>query len=157
MAYLATFDFQNGRGEWFQLKSGACDEAHGRDHRRPIRVDQVPANSGPVVLARDPAGPGETVFSVGGSGAADNLLWRLTKGTVRGRVARKPRVDFGVLDCMILEADAPTNPGDSGGPVLNDRGELVAAVSHYVTRQRQVSGNIDVGEVRAFIDKHKDR
>jgi S1-C subfamily serine protease len=52
---------------------------------------------------------------------------------------------------MILETDVPTNPGDSGGPVLNDRGQLVGVISHYAARQRQVSGNIDLEEVRNFV------
>ena len=120
-----------------------------------IRVDHLPADSGPVVLAGDPAGPGDTVYSVGGSGAADNLLWRLTKGTVRGRVARKPKLESGRLDCVVLETDAPTNKGDSGGPVLNDRGELVGVVSHSMTTQERVSGNIDLEEVRKFVARHR--
>ncbi len=120
-----------------------------------IRVDRrLPDRAAAVPLARQPAATGSVVYSVGGSGAEDNLLWRLTKGNVRGRGQRRQAVDFGVLDCMILETDAPVNPGDSGGPVMNDRGELVAVVSHFNTTQRQVSGNIDIEEVRKFVSRH---
>jgi S1-C subfamily serine protease len=122
-----------------------------------VRVDRLPPGSGPVILTGEPARPGETVYSVGGSGAAQNLLWRLTRGTVRGRVQRQQQVETGRLDCMVLESDAPINPGDSGGPVLNDRGELVGVVSHHLTKQAQVSGNIDAAEVRAFLARHPDR
>jgi serine protease Do len=118
-----------------------------------LRVEQVAAKCVALPLAPRPAAPGAAVYSVGGSGADVNLLWRLTKGTVRGRVRREIRIETGVLDCMVLETDAPVNPGDSGGPVVNDRGELVAVVSHGAREQRLVSGNIDAEEVRKFIER----
>ena len=77
---------------------------------------------------------------------------------VSGGAAMPPELMRGfepAFDCMILETDAPTNAGDSGGPVLNDRGELVGVVSHYADRQRQVSGNIDLEEVRNFVAQHR--
>ncbi|MCS6866755.1 MAG: serine protease [Gemmataceae bacterium] len=122
-----------------------------------IQVEQLPTRAVSVPLAEHPAKPGAVVYSVGGSGAGDNLLWRLTKGTVRGRVQRQQFADFGSIDCMILETDAPVNPGDSGGPVVNDRCELVAVVSHHRLGNRLVSGNIDVEEVRHFLRTHSSR
>jgi S1-C subfamily serine protease len=117
-----------------------------------VRVANLPARAAAVPLAKQPAATGSVVYSVGGSGAEDNLLWRLTKGTVRGRVHRTQEADFGTLDCMVLETDSPVNPGDSGGPVINDRGELVAVVSHGHRLARLVSGNIDVDEVRKLLE-----
>jgi S1-C subfamily serine protease len=126
-----------------------------RDHDLAlIRLDQLPAQVAAVPLAKHPAPTGSVVYSVGGSGAEDNLLWRLTKGTVRGRSPRRQATDFGVVDCTILETDSPVNRGDSGGAVMNDRGELVAVVSHFDLKQRQVSGNIDIEEVRGFVSRH---
>ena len=119
-----------------------------------IRMERLPEKASALTLASQPAPTGAAVYSVGGSGVEDNLLWRLTKGTVRGRAKREAEADFGKMDCTILESDAPVNPGDSGGPVLNDRGELVGVVSHFQTKLRAVSGNIDVEEVRKFMAKH---
>ncbi len=136
---------------------GCKGEVVGRDETRDlaiIRVERLPDRTAAVPLAPRPAATGSAVYSIGGSGAGDNLLWRLTKGTVRGRVRRQQDADFGRIDAMILETDAPVNPGDSGGPVANDRGELVAVVSHGSLRQRLVSGNIDVEEVRSFLSGH---
>jgi S1-C subfamily serine protease len=118
-----------------------------------IRVERLGPNSAPVKLSARPAPTGSSVFSVGGSGAEDNLLWRLAKGTVRGRAQRRVMADVGVFDCMVLETDAPVNPGDSGGPVMNDRAELVGVVSHFHVDERQVSGNIDLEELRAFLSR----
>lgn len=119
-----------------------------------IQTDQIDPRATAATFASRPAATGSTLYSVGGSGVGENLLWRLTKGTVRGRVQRKQQAEFGQIDSMILESDAPLNHGDSGGPVMNDRGELVAVVSHGSAQQRQVSGNIDVEEVRKFVARH---
>ncbi len=138
-------------------EAGFRGEVIARDTTRDlaiIRIERLPDRTFAIPLATRPAETGSVVYSVGGSGADDNLLWRLTKGTVRGRGPRRQAADFGVMDCMILETDAPVNPGDSGGPVMNDRGELVAVVSHFNTRQRLVSGNIDAEEVRQFVSSH---
>src|SRR4029077_16932576 len=45
-----------------------------------IRAERLPGRTSAVPLARKPAAPGAVIYSVGGSGAEDNLLWRLTKG-----------------------------------------------------------------------------
>jgi S1-C subfamily serine protease len=137
----------------------AKGEVLARDPARDlalVRVERLRDRSVAVRLATQPAPTGASVYSVGGSGAVgDNLLWRLTKGTVRGRAHRKGEIKGESFDCMILETDAPLNHGDSGGPIMNDRGELVGVVSHGSTVERQVSGNIDVEEVRKFIRQHR--
>src|SRR5262249_52591585 len=51
----------------------------------------------------------------------------------------------------MLETQSPINPGDSGGPVVNDNLELVGVVSSLDPRSRLVSLCIDVEEVRAFL------
>jgi len=136
----------------------ARGEVLARDPARDlalIRVERLGDRSVAVRLAAQPAPTGASVYSVGGSGADDNLLWRLSKGTVRGRAHRKVETDGGTFECIILETDAPVNKGDSGGPVMNDRGELVAVTSHFLISERQVSGSIDVEEVRKFIRQHR--
>src|SRR5262249_13597922 len=50
--------------------------------------------------------------------------------------------------------NSPTNPGDSGGPMVNNRNQLIAVVSAFSGRDRLVSMNIDVSEVRRFLEEH---
>jgi S1-C subfamily serine protease len=120
-----------------------------------VRVNRLAERTTAAPLAKQPAATGSVVYSVGGSGAADNLLWRLTKGNVRGRVQRQTKIESGEINCTILETDAPVNRGDSGGAVMNEHGEVVAVVSHGHVMERQVSGNIDVEEVRKFVARHQ--
>lgn len=145
---------------------GVRAEVLARDEQRDlalVRAAELPERADVVPLAGRPAATGSGVYSVGNSGVGDNLLWRLTKGTVRGRVRQQKALSDSSnkvvlrIDCMILETDAPVNPGDSGGAVMNDRGDLVAVVSNGSVAQRQVSGNIDVEEVREFLSRHSDR
>lgn len=39
-----------------------------------------------------------------------------------------------------IQFDAATNPGNSGGPLFNDRGEVVGVVSQIISEQRSFSG-----------------
>lgn len=119
-----------------------------------IRVERLPDDVRAAPLSPSPAPTASSVYSVGGSGTDNNLLWRFTKGTVRGRSPHKAAVDFGTIDCMILETDAPVNPGDSGGAVMNEFGNVVAVVSHGSVKLRLVSGNIDADAVRGFLSRH---
>jgi Trypsin-like peptidase domain len=119
-----------------------------------LRLDRLPDKVSALKLAKQPAPTGSVVYSVGGSGFGENLLWRLSKGSVRGRGKRQTQLSFGMLDCMILETDAPINRGDSGGPVVNEYGEVVAAVDNFALKERLVSGNIDVEELQKFLSRH---
>src|SRR5438309_390239 len=56
-----------------------------------------------------------------------------------------------VIDARIVETQTPTNPGDSGGPVVNEQGELVAVNDSHNINAQLVNNCIDVSEVRAFL------
>jgi HEAT repeat protein len=127
-----------------------------------IQLDSLPAQSPAVQLAPQSPEDGQDVFSIGGSGVdlrtGEGTLWRLTQGHVRS-VYRKPwdymdgqHVQH--VDSWIVETDAATNPGDSGGPVANDRAQLVAIVSGGDRSKQLVSMNIDVREIRKLLLKH---
>lgn len=116
-----------------------------------LRLKWLPDGVRPAPLATKPAPPGAEVFSVGASGVGRNLLWALASGKVKGRSDQTFDAPWGKVSAAIMETDAGVNHGDSGGPVVNNRGELVGVVAHALTKQRQVSGNIDITEIRAVL------
>src|SRR5205085_2359511 len=52
---------------------------------------------------------------------------------------------------MVLETTSPINSGDSGGPVVNKSGELVAISQSLSPSARLVTYSVDISEVRAFL------
>jgi S1-C subfamily serine protease len=122
-----------------------------------IEAERLPRGIKAVPLAAKSPSPGQTVHAIGNSGAADEdgALWRYIKGDVR-QVYRK-KFKSGNKDltlditARVVETDAATNGGDSGGPVVDDKGRLVAITQSFDTVHRSVSYSIDVSEVRILL------
>src|SRR5262249_59371984 len=99
----------------------------GHDTRRDlalIQLNRVPDGVDALPVAKQPPGNGEDLHSIGNPGVSDNL-WVYTPGHVRG-VGKKQWKAGGHgllldLDATVVEADSPTNPGDSGGPRGDDK------------------------------------
>jgi HEAT repeat protein len=127
-----------------------------------IEVDSLPAEVRAIPIAAKPADTGALVYTIGNSSvkltdenSENSYLWRFSTGTVRGRSRMTGLLSSGqIFDGMVLETQAPLNPGDSGGPVVNDHAELVAVVSHGDSRSQLVSGNVDLVEIRLFLTRH---
>ncbi len=140
-------------------KLGLAGEVIARDKKRDlalIELPSLPSGTLDMVLALRSPKPGETVHAIGSSGLKDGVLWRYSKGEVRQVYPTKFKArmsDGGALevDALVVETQIPTNQGDSGGPVVNERGELVAVTQSNDTKQRLVSYSIDVNEVRTFL------
>ncbi len=144
------------------LRARVVDTELARDLALLQVLDPLPL--GTVELKLSPAGaePGDRIHSVGNPAASD-ALWVYTSGTVR-QVYRKEWIhligkSLVRRKCRIVETQSPVNPGDSGGPVLNDRGEVVAVVSSGKSVDEQgkpvqlITWHIDVREVKAFLDQ----
>jgi len=123
-----------------------------------IVLDAVPPDARPIPLAADSPGPGQRVHSIGNYGAS-GALFNYNTGNVRQVYQKKFMAADGkgenafAVDAKIVETDNPINPGDSGGPVVNDRGDLVAVTQGHLNdaQARGVSILIDVTEVRKFL------
>jgi S1-C subfamily serine protease len=61
------------------------------------------------------------------------------------------------FEAQVVETTSPVNPGDSGGPLLNGQGELVAVTQGGVSTQGTISYFIDVSEVRTVLNAKKIR
>jgi len=77
---------------------------------------------------------GDTAIAIGNP--AGNLCpWTLTQGVISS-VNREVTVDdfdTHIVDLTLLQTDAQVNPGNSGGPLCNDRGEVIGIVSRKMT------------------------
>lgn len=138
------------------LKAGRkiAGEVLHRDVKRDlalVRLEKLPANAQALTLAAKSSRPGETLHSVGNSGYNSGLLWRYTRGQVRSVAPYTLSLPTGTINAMVIETQGPINRGDSGGPLVNDRGDLVGVVSAFDTKDRLITWNIDVREVRTFL------
>jgi Flp pilus assembly protein TadD len=119
-----------------------------------IEVASLPENSEALKLAPESAGPSDRVNSVGNPGASD-ALWVYTSGTVRQVYRKHIRTKDLDFQVRVLETQSPINPGDSGGPVVNDAGELVGVSDATLQGASLLSYCIDVSEVREFLAEER--
>jgi HEAT repeat protein/S1-C subfamily serine protease len=135
------------------LKQSSCDLAI-------VKLDKVPADVEALPLASTRSQVGDPVYSVGHAGAAD-AVWIFTEGQIRTFTHQKIMVGGGEgvfeLDADTVMTTSPTNPGDSGGPVVNGRGELMAVVQSGRRGANLLSNMVDLTEVQKFIAKCSDR
>jgi len=87
-----------------------------------------------------------------GNPATSQALWVYTNGTVRSVYPKKLITNAGEHEFKVVETDSPINEGDSGGPVVNAAGELVAVTQAYTNNGRLVSYSVDVTEVKKFLE-----
>lgn len=120
-----------------------------------VQLDKLPESARAIALSEQSVAPGDTIHSVGNPGASD-ALWVYHSGTVRQVYRKRLSMDTGIIvEAMIVETQAPLNGGDSGGPVVDDFGMLVAVNQSSLSGPEvQLMNNcIDVSEVRLLLDE----
>lgn len=151
----------------FYLKEGraVAGKVLTRDPRRDLAVIQletVPEGVKPIKLCREGPGTGQRLYSIGNPGNS-KALWVYTPGEVRTThrdsflTGGKDGIGRFTVEAEIVETTSPVNSGDSGGPVVNDKGELVAVVQGHLDdkQARLVSIFISVSEVHALLRDKK--
>lgn len=146
----------NDRNHYLQnvKKLGVRGRVLGVDRKRDlalVELDRLPEGVQAIDLAPATSSPGAVVQSIGNSGSSE-ALWVFTSGTVRSSYQKQFRTGAGEHDFKVLETQSPINPGDSGGPVVNDKGELVGIAQSISPKARLVSYNVDVTEVKTFLE-----
>jgi S1-C subfamily serine protease len=117
-----------------------------------IRLERRIADGVPIAFSGTSARPGQNVHTVGNPGTSGGL-WVYTSGTVRQVYHGRFETDDGsTIDAKVVETQNPTNQGDSGGPVVNDFGDLVALTQSHSKDARLVSICIDISEIRSFVE-----
>lgn len=139
-----------------------------------VHLERIPESAHPIPLAANSAKRLESVVGIGASGAKRDSLWQPHSGDVR-QVVQTPSITGNL--CWFLFTQQPTNPGDSGGPIVNNHVELVAIVQGgprklvknvkntkgqtlvdqkgnpilEVTGDDNVAYNVDIRELRDFL------
>jgi tetratricopeptide (TPR) repeat protein len=133
----------------------------GRIRRRDVRRDlalievaNLPPSAKALPLAEASAVPGQAVRMVGHRGDLSEL-WSVATGTVRQRYVtgrgypwRGQRL---AENTELLLMDLPISTGDSGGPVLNERGEVVGMAAAVLFPVQRSTAAIDLLEIRHFL------
>jgi VCBS repeat-containing protein len=137
-----------------------------------LQLESLPAGVKPIKLAADSAVPGQAVHVIGNASLARNAAFGTRSGKVDSVYRNEPTEDF-PYKAQLMASSTPTNKGDSGGPLLNDSGELIGIVSsgtvswatahlagpelenaisqHPLAGQQSVCLGIDVTEVQAIL------
>jgi len=134
-------------------KLGVRGRILGVDRKRDlalIELDRLPDGTAAIELAEDSVGTAEEVQSIGNSGSTESL-WVHTSGDVRALYQKQFRTGAGEHDFMVVETQSPINPGDSGGPVVNRKGQLVAICQSLAPKARLITYCVDISEVKTFL------
>lgn len=120
-----------------------------------IRLDSLPKGVAAVPLAADSPDKGENTHTIGNAGAS-GALFGYVKGSVRQVYRKKWAAELeprkvAHFEAKVIETDSPTNPGDSGGPLLNEKGELIGVTQGGAIKAQQLSTFIDVSEVKKLM------
>src|SRR5919206_2229134 len=101
----------------------------GSDRRTDVAVLKIEANGLPVVTIGDPSKlrPGEWVVAIGSPFGFENSV---TAGIVSAKGRSLPQENF----VPFIQTDVAVNPGNSGGPLFNLRGEVVGINSAIYSR-----------------------
>lgn len=111
-----------------------------------VQLDRLPSSAAGIKLAAQSAESADMLHVVGGNTQESSAMWGYVSGTVRV-VSR----GGGFLKCWVVENQVPTNKGNSGGPAVNDYGELVAVVCRTALKADTTKFFVDLREVRTFL------
>lgn len=102
-----------------------------------LKVEKQKGKDYPVVSIGDSDAlrVGDTLIPIGNPSGEDGA-WTTTSGIVSAlnRTIVVDDVSMGVIaELHMIQTDAPLNPGNSGGPIFNDRGEVVGIATRKKT------------------------
>jgi S1-C subfamily serine protease len=142
------------RGAGFSGRVVATDPA--RD-LAVIQLNKLPKAVPALRLAQKAPGVGQDVHSIGNPAATKDALWIYTEGRVRQLYEHSWKAgDFKhehvhAYHAHVILTDSPVNPGDSGGPLLNDAGELIGLAHGVSVEGNRISTFINVLEVKKLL------
>jgi hypothetical protein len=115
-----------------------------------LELNRLPEGAAAIEMATESVTPGATVHSIGNPGAS-GALWVYSDGKVRAVYKKRFRTGAGEHDFEVVETDSLINSGDSGGPVVNADGQLVAVAQAIAPKARGISYFVDISEIKTFL------
>jgi len=121
-----------------------------------LELERLPEGTPALPLAQYSAHPGDRVQGLGHR--YDSVaLWTYVRGNVRQvRTLREGYFSGGqqlAKGARVLHTQVPINEGDSGGPLLNERGEVVGVAAAVAWEYQGAGLFIDQAEVKAFLGR----
>jgi V8-like Glu-specific endopeptidase len=114
-----------------------------------VQLEKVPGVPA-IRLATETPRPGDSIHVIGNSTFFRGGLFSYSTGKVRNSYYFDQFAQGNIF--YSLAHHAPTNRGDSGGPVLNDKGELVGIISQGTTGsgegEQVIDQSVHVQEIR---------
>jgi serine protease Do len=100
-----------------------------------LAVLKIEGNGYPVAKIGDSDAlrVGETAIAVGNP-SGDRAPWSTTQGIISA-LDREVTVEgsSSIEELTMIQTDAPVNPGNSGGPLCNDRGQVIGVVTRKLS------------------------
>lgn len=122
--------------------------------------DPVPEGTEPIPLGdSDALQIGELAICIGNPGAGEEVLFAtVTAGIISGLQREDVNADNFSHSISVIQTDAPINSGNSGGALLNSRGELVGIPTlkmgvGYSTVYEGLGFCIPISFVKDYIDQ----
>lgn len=140
-------------------KIGLKGKVLAKDKKRDlalIQLESMPRGVRPLKLAKEIVKAGSKVHSIGNPGSSEKL-WRYTPKKVE-KVERArfiatggPGSDFRMqVSANMIFTDITTKKGESGGPLFNDRAELVGITQGFIP-STGTGLYVDISELWGFL------
>ncbi len=124
-----------------------------RDKELDLALLQVNGSRFPIIRlsSSDILSLGQTVVAIGNSlGEFQNTV---SKGVVSG-LGRNVLATDNQIYSQVIQTDAAINNGNSGGPLVNTRGELVGVNFSVIEEANNVSFAVPVSDVKNFLERY---
>lgn len=117
-----------------------------KDERRDIAIIKIPGFELPTVELgnSNDVQPGQPIFVVGNPLGAEELRSTMTDGIVSGIR------DFGE-GYKVIQISAPISKGNSGGPVLDDKGRVIGVAVFKIVAGESLNFAVPINYVRGLL------
>ncbi len=130
-----------------------------RDQQKDLALLKVEASRSPMLTfaPSDMIKLGQTVIAIGNSlGEFRNTVSiGIVSGLQRSITASLPGHSNVETLSEIIQTDAAISEGNSGGPLLNGRGQVIGMNTAYVAGGQNIGFAIPVSALRRFVDQYK--